>query len=118
VLARGGDARARSEYRRRFEEAQAELEEAERANDLGRISQLRDEIEGLAGELATAYGLQSRTSPEPVERARKAVSNRIRAALDEVRREHAPLWRHLSASLRLGTWCGYEPESPTPWQVG
>ena len=104
-------------YRRRFEEVQAELEEAEQANDLGRISRLRDELEGLASELTSAYGLRSRTSPEPVERARKAVANRIRAALAEVRREHAPLWRHLSASLRLGTWCGYDPESPTPWKV-
>ncbi len=118
VLPRGADACARDEYRRRFEEVQAELEEAEQANDLGRISRLRDELEMLSSELAAAYGLEARRSPEPVERARKAVTNRIRAALGDVRREHAPLWRHLSASLTLGTWCGYEPESPTPWQLG
>jgi hypothetical protein len=118
VLPRGADARARGEYRRRFEEVQAELEEAEQANDLGRISQLRGELEMLSSELAAAYGLEARTSPEPVERARKAVTNRIRAVLGELRRQHAPLWRHLSASLRLGTFCGYEPESPTPWQLG
>jgi hypothetical protein len=55
------------------------------------------------GAAVASYGLRSRTGSEPVERARKVVTNRNRAVLGDIRGEHEPLWRHLSASLRLGT---------------
>jgi hypothetical protein len=113
------DARARSEYRRRAEELQAELEEAERHNDLGRMARLHAELELVGAELSAAYGggVERRVN-DPVERARKAVTNRIRAVLDRLKREHPALQRHLAASLSLGTWCAYDPPSPVRWMLG
>ncbi len=113
------DARARSEYRRRADELREELEEAERQNDVGRTSRLRDELELLGAELASAYGMGGlgRRSNSSVERARKAVTNRIRSALDRLKREHPALRRHLATSLTLGTWCSYEPVPAIRWEL-
>lgn len=112
------DARARSEYGQRFRDLQAELEEAERANDLGWCERLRAELDAIGSELGAAYRLASQTNPASVERARKAVTNRIRAALAEIECEHPALARHLAASLKLGTWCGYQPQTETIWHFG
>jgi tetratricopeptide (TPR) repeat protein len=51
------DARARSEYRTRLRDLQAELDEAERNNDLGRSDRLRTEVETLGQELASSFGM-------------------------------------------------------------
>jgi tetratricopeptide (TPR) repeat protein len=113
------DARARSEYRQRATELQDQLAEAERQNDIGRTAHLRAEIDQIGAELASAYGIGlERRANDAVERARKAVTNRIRAVVDHVRKQHPPLARHLSTSFRLGTWCSYEPAAPVGWQLG
>jgi hypothetical protein len=112
------DPRAMSAYRTRLGELRTELEEAEEFNDHGRATRLRTEIEFLLTELAAAYGVgASRRSTEPTEKARKAVSNRIRAAVRHLQSLHAALGRHLSASLELGTLCRYDPREPTSWDV-
>ena len=54
-----------------------------------------------------------------VERARSAVSKRIRSALDKIR-EHDPiLGRYLSACIKTGHECAYvpDPERPIEWQL-
>jgi tetratricopeptide (TPR) repeat protein len=119
AIADAPDARARREYRRRAEELHDELEEAERHHDVGRTSRLRAELELVGAELASAYGsgLARRTN-DAVEKARKAVTNRIRSVLDHLKREHPALRRHLSASLKLGTWCVYEPSPDARWHFG
>jgi hypothetical protein len=48
---------------------------------------------------------------------RKAVGNRVRQAIDRIGEVHPELARHLRASVRTGTWCGYRPEHPVRWQV-
>lgn len=52
-----------------------------------------------------------------IEKARKTVTNRIRTALNKIKRVHPALWRHLFASLKTGAFCSYTPEKPTTWQV-
>jgi tetratricopeptide (TPR) repeat protein len=113
------DARARAEYRRRAAELHDELAEAERRNDIGRTARLRMEIDQIGAELASAYGMGlERRANDAVERARKAVTNRIRSVLDHVKREHPALARHLTTSFKLGTWCTYEPAPPVDWKFG
>jgi tetratricopeptide (TPR) repeat protein len=56
------------------------------------------------------------TTPDEVERLRKAVGNRIRDALVRIQAAHPPLWRHLYSALRTGVVCSYEPETPTEWR--
>jgi tetratricopeptide (TPR) repeat protein len=113
----GVDPRARAEYRARLADLHQELEDAERSNDVGRASRVRAELDFIAGELVSAYGLggRARKGGDPVERARKTVGFRIRDAITKIERVHPALARHLRNSIRTGTFCGYEPEAVTSW---
>ena len=52
---------------------------------------------------------------EAVERARKAVTNRIRQTLARITSVHQILGLHLRNAVHTGTRCAYTPERPTPW---
>ena len=111
------DARARAEYKRRLDELDDELADAERCADLGRLDRARVEREFLAAELAAAVGLggRARRTGDDAERARKAVSGRIRLTIGRIDEVHPELARHLANAVRTGTWCAYEPEAPIAW---
>ncbi|MBV9284546.1 MAG: hypothetical protein JO176_08020, partial [Acidimicrobiia bacterium] len=113
------DERARREFQQRLADLDADLADAEAANDLGRVGRIKDERDAIAHELAAALGLggRARTLGDPAERARKAVSARIRDAVKAVGACHAALGDHLQASLRTGTFCSYAPASPVRWRV-
>jgi hypothetical protein len=113
------DARARAEYKRRIAELDDDLADAEGAADLTRAEKARIEREFLVSELRTATGLRGRGRHvgDPVERARKAVTARIRLAIGRLDSTHAALGRHLTNSVRTGVFCTYEPESDTRWQT-
>ena len=87
------DATARRAYRERLAELDGELAEAEANADLGRLERLRAERSMLAAELAGALGLggRARFAGDPAERARKAVTMRIRAAISAIGRRTRPL---------------------------
>ncbi len=111
------DARARSEYRSRLSELHSELEDAESRNDLGRVAKLKAELDFLAGELASAFGLGGRARREshPAERARTAVTMRIRYAIARIRRVQPDLAHHLEGSIHTGTFCSYLPRETIRW---
>jgi len=113
------DARARSEYRERLDELRAEVETASDAGDLARAERTREELELVSDALAAAYGLGNRVraSPDPVERLRKAVSNRIKKSVAKISSHNAALGLHLANSMRTGVVCSYTPERSTPWIV-
>ncbi len=52
---------------------------------------------------------------EAVERARKAVTNRIRQTLARIANVHHALGLHLRNAVHTGTRCVYTPERPTGW---
>ena len=54
-------------------------------------------------------------STEDVERARKAVTNRIRQTLLRIAGIHHALGLHLRNAVHTGTRCAYTPERPTRW---
>jgi non-specific serine/threonine protein kinase len=113
------DATARDAYRRRVGELRDAIDEAEADGDAERAARARDELEFIERELAAAYGLggAARRLDDPAERARKAVTNRIRDAMARIEAEHAALGRHLRASIRTGTFCSYQPERAVTWEV-
>ena len=113
------DQAARAHYKRRITELEQEIEEAQERGDGEAGAAAREELDALIEELTAAYGLggRPRRSPDPVERARKAVSRRLRHALDRIARAHPRLGRHLAASVRTGVFCSYEPEQAIVWSV-
>lgn len=106
------DARAREAYRARVLELRAEIEEAERFADHGRLPRLRHELDALTQELARAVGLggRARRSGAAAERARITVQRRVREAIQRIGEHDPELGRHLDWTIRTGTFCAYEPE--------
>ena len=78
-----------------------------------------DEIDFITRELTTAFGLggRARKAADTGERARKAVTNRIKDTIAKIEAVHPTLGRHLANCVRTGAFCAYEPERPIEWQV-
>lgn len=116
------DAKAKAEYRRRLHELRQELADAESCNDAGRIAAARAEIETVGHELSAALGLggRDRKAGSASERARLAVTKRIKAALASIRAHHPALGDHLVRAIKTGHFCVYDPggDSPPAWEVG
>lgn len=113
------DARAKSEIARRAADLEQQLDEAEADHDLGRAQVLRAEHESLLEALSQATGLRGRDRrmPSNAERARKAVTARLRDAISQVGRVHPELGKHLESSIRTGARCCYEPELDVVWRL-
>jgi hypothetical protein len=111
------DETARRAYRRRLDELDRDLADAEQAADLGHVERLRAERGMIVDELAAAVGLGSRPriAGDPADRARKAVTMRIRAAVRAIEAQDEALARHLRNAVRTGRLCSYEPEAPVTW---
>lgn len=113
------DPTAIAAYRRRLADLDAELTEAEENNDEVRVVRAQVERDALLDELSRSLGLggRARRSGDASERARKAVSARIRDCIKHVSAVHPQLGRHLSNAVRTGTWCSYEPEQSVDWHI-
>ncbi|MFE0523375.1 AAA family ATPase [Streptomyces sp. NPDC058954] len=113
------DAVARAAYRRRLRELEEEARDADAAGDAGRSERIAVERDALVGQLAAAYGIGGRVrrTGSPAERARTAVTARIRAAVERVAAVHPELGRHLRTAVRTGTLCVYQPEQPPAWRL-
>jgi hypothetical protein len=102
------DATARAEYRQRLGELTVELEDAERANDIGRIPVVRSEIDALTEQLASAA--RGHRVASHAERARVAVTKNLSAAIDRIARRHPALGEHLRVTVKRGYSCNYVPD--------
>jgi hypothetical protein len=113
------DERARREIRGRLRELDSEEAEAEATGDGERAAVAREERQVLAETVARDFGLggRARLIGDPVERARKTVSTRLRRAIASIGRVHPELGRHLERSIDTGTWCAYRPAEPVDWQT-
>jgi hypothetical protein len=111
------DERARREIRERLRDLDAEVDEAEANNDVARAAAAREQRQQLAEAVARDLGLagRSRRIGDPIERARKTVSTRIRRTIASVGRTHPELGRHLERSIDTGAWCAYRPAEPVTW---
>lgn len=113
------DTQARDAYRRRLRELDTTIEQAEDAGDGERAANAKAERDALVDHLRAAYGLSGRPrrAGDPAERARTAVTGRIRDAIRHIEAAHPELGRHLRRSVRTGTVCVYEPDAPVTWTL-
>jgi TolB-like protein/tetratricopeptide (TPR) repeat protein len=111
------DERARREIGRRVRELQETIDEAEADHDPGRAESAREELERIVDLLSGSLGLggKSRRLGSAAERARSAVTWRIRNAIRKIASVHPPLGRHLDNSIRTGIYCTYVPEKTVDW---
>lgn len=113
------DDEALASYRARYEALETELAEAEARGDAAAAERHRSERELLGAELRAAVGLggRKRGLGDTSERARKAVTARLRAAIDKIEKVHAELGAHLRSAVSTGTYCSYQPAEATEWTV-
>jgi tetratricopeptide (TPR) repeat protein len=113
------DARAQAAYRQRLAELAAEIDTADAGHDLERAARARAERDTLVQALSAAYGLgrRARRLGDAGERARKAVTARIRDSLARLDQRHPALAQHLRQSIHTGAVCAYQPPEPTSWEL-
>ncbi len=110
------DATARRQYEHRIRELQHEIDTA---GDDARAARHREELDALVDHLTAAYGMGGRDRPQgrPAEKARTAVTWRIRAAIKRIAADLPALGDHLDRSVRTGRFCVYDPAEPVDWEV-
>jgi hypothetical protein len=113
------DTRARREYENRIRDLQSELEQAEDDNDYARAYRYQVELDTLVEHLTSALGRggRSRRAADNAERARSAVTHRVRTAIRQLERVHPALANHFGHAVQTGTYCSYRPEHPVTWSV-
>ena len=127
TVTRGGDAgpildeQARAAYRRRLQEIEHDIEEAQRQHDEERRALAERDREFLVGELARAAGVggRSRRAGSTAERARTSVTRTLRYSIERIAEHHQALGDHLEQAIQTGTYCAYEPDPrvPVDWVV-
>ena len=113
------DERARRELAVRIRDLEETIDQAEAHNDRGRAEATRAELDQIVSVVSGALGLggRSRRLGSAAERARSAVTWRIRNAIRKIGTVHPALGRHLDHAVRTGTYCAYEPEKKVDWAL-
>ena len=114
------DPQAKAECKHRLDELRQEKEEAERFNDPARATRAREEMEAISHHLATALGLggRDRKTSSEAERARSAVTKRLKQAIQKIADANPALGHHLTARIKTGYFCSYNPhpDRPVAWK--
>jgi tetratricopeptide (TPR) repeat protein len=112
------DDQARKEIQEKIRILTEDLEEAEVQQNYEQISKLRQEYDTLVDHLSASLGKggRSRNVGSSVEKARSAITWRIRSSTKKMEPIHPKLSRHLSNSIKPGTYCTYQPESVPDWE--
>jgi hypothetical protein len=96
------------------------LKEAERFNDYARAERARGEMDALAEQLASAIGLggRNRRIGSEAERARSALTKRIKDSIKRIGAAIPSLGSHLAARVKTGYFCSYhpQPERTVAWK--
>ncbi|WP_205511597.1 tetratricopeptide repeat protein [Longitalea arenae] len=111
------DEKARKEYQRKILDLQIDLQEAEQRSDFARIEKLQAEYDKLVDHLSRSLGLKgkARESGSTVEKARSALTWRIRNAIARIEQHHPLLGAHLSNAIKTGILCAYQPDRDISW---
>ncbi len=109
------DRRAIEGVRQRLEALDAGLAEADAHNDLGRKGILLAARQALLDRLSADMGLRGkpRRLHDPIERARKAVTARLRDAIRRVKAADPAIGEHLERCVQTGILCTYRPPDRT-----
>ncbi len=123
VLETGGtsmiDDQALKEYKEKIHSLKAAISDAEEMGLYQKADEFKEEYEALVEHLSQVTGLSNkiRKTGSSIEKARAAVTWRIRNAIKKIEKVHPQLAKHLTNSIKTGTYCSYEPETPHEWTV-
>ncbi|MEU4368851.1 AAA family ATPase [Micromonospora chersina] len=113
------DDEAKARYRQHLRRLDDEIDRAAVRDDAARLAALDAERAALLDQLRAAAGLagRSRRLGDQAERARKAVTARIRDTLRRIDERHPVLGAHLRESVTTGGTCRYLPTEAVPWRL-
>jgi TolB-like protein/Tfp pilus assembly protein PilF len=113
------DHKAKTQYLERIKELQAAIDEADEMNQIEKIASLSEEYDNILNHLSQSLGIGGKTRKigSSVEKARSAVTWRIRNALKKIENSHPELGIHLTKSIKTGTFCAYKPEITIYWTL-
>ncbi|WP_242155716.1 tetratricopeptide repeat protein [Aestuariivivens sediminis] len=113
------DQKAKLAYQRRIKELQEEIDEAEDLNQIEKLAPLKAEYDAILTHLSQSLGLsgKTRTSGSTIEKARSAVTWRIRSSIKKIAKIHPSLGNHLSNAIKTGSFCSYTPEVDVDWTL-
>ena len=101
-------------------ELREELHEAEQFNDGVRAAKAQEEMNAIAEHFAAAIGRggRDRKTSSEAERARCAVTKRIKQAIQRIAEAIPDLGSHLASSIKTGYFCSYNPhpDRPVAWK--
>ena len=107
-------------YRQRLTELDQDIAQAEQHHDTERLARHVIERQALLDELGHVSGIGHRPRPfanTPAERARKAVTARIRDAIRKIEHDLPELAAHLERSIVTGNYCRYRDDGTTTWDI-
>lgn len=113
------DTDARRAYEARIRDLQDDVDDAELAHDLARAERAQAELDALVDHLTAAMGRGGRTrrAAGTAERARTAVTHRLRSTIRQLADANPELGRHLKSSVNTGLYCSYTPPDDTTWHI-
>lgn len=114
------DNKAKTAYQKRIIEIQNAIMEAELIGDTHLTEQLHWEYEEILDHLSKSSGLghKARLTSGSVDKIRSAVTLRIKSCIKKISKEYPALGKHLSVSIKTGTFCSYRPEEKLHWTEG
>jgi hypothetical protein len=114
------DVTALAAYRQKLAELEADRDAAQAEHDLARAALLDVQRTELLDHLRRVAGVGGRTrtlGTSVTERARKAVTARLRDAIHRISDVLPDLGAHLDRSVLTGTTCRYDPVEGLTWTV-
>ncbi len=113
------DEQAIAAYRQRLSQLATDKDAAAAIEDEAVYALLEQEEEQLLQVLSQGLGLggRRRVMNSPAEKARKAVSARIKSSIQRIGQTHPELAEHLSQSIMTGTYCRYNPQYAIHWRT-
>ena len=96
-----------------------ELADAEKKYDLAGTTRLQNEKDKILSYIKTSTrpSGQSGSFNNNVEKARKAVSNSINRAIDNIKQHNTTLYKHLDNSIQQGVQFAYNPDTKINWEL-
>jgi TolB-like protein len=111
------DEKARKQYQQKILDLQSEIQEAEDSSNFTGVEKLQEEYDQLIEYLSKSLGLKGKTreTGSTIEKARSALTWRIRNAVARIEQYHPMLGAHLSNAIKTGILCSYQPDREINW---
>ncbi|SDQ78253.1 tetratricopeptide repeat protein [Flagellimonas zhangzhouensis] len=111
------DEKAKTAYKQQAQKLQVAIADAEEIGLYEKADALREELELFSEQLSQTVGLSNkiRKTGSSIEKARAAVTWRIRNTIKKIEKSHPQLAKHLTLSIKTGSYCSYTPEVPHDW---